>query len=213
MEILGRLTASGTIDIKRANGNRAVPPSVLLRVLLDVYDLAERLGVNPVVAGGLAVSYWGHPRSTQDIDLVVMVSDEPLFFAKLKESKLVPSKSGHVIDLGFIRVSQWKRVVEEAYIDCEIDFLLSLSNYHREAIHRSIVCDFPGIERNLRVLSCEDLLLFKAASGRLMDLADIQTLSTLHSSKLDYEYLGEKAHELKLPSRFWAARKRSQAGL
>jgi hypothetical protein len=46
-----------------------VPPSLLLRVLEDVYSRVEMLGVFPVVAGGLAVSYWGHPRSTQDIDL------------------------------------------------------------------------------------------------------------------------------------------------
>lgn len=44
-------------------------PSLLLRVLDDIYSRVERLGVSPVVADGLAVSYWGHPRSTQDIDL------------------------------------------------------------------------------------------------------------------------------------------------
>jgi hypothetical protein len=176
---------------------------VLLRVLGEVYDLTERLGVHPVVAGGLAVSYWGHPRSTQDVDLAVIVSDESVFFSKLIESDLVPSKSGRIIDLGFVRVSQWKRVVEDAYIDCEIDFLLSSSNYYKEAIRRAVLCDFPGMEKKVRVLSCEDLLLFKAASGRLIDLADIQTLYALRGSSLDLAYLEEKAAELGLKSRFW----------
>lgn len=180
-----------------------MPPSVLLRVLGEVYDLTERLGVNPVVAGGLAVSYWGHPRSTQDVDLAVIVPDEPYFFSKLIESKLVPSKSGRIIDLGFVRVSQWKRVVEDAYVDCEIDFLLSSSNYYKEAIRRSIICDFPGMGKRIRVLSCEDLLLFKAASERLIDLADIQTLYALQGSSLDHGYLDEKVHELHLKPRFW----------
>jgi hypothetical protein len=105
---------------------------VLLRVLGEVYDLTERLGVNPVVAGGLAVSYWGHPRSTQDIDLAVIVPDEPYFFSKLIESNLVPSKS-----------------------------------------------------------------------GRLIDLADIQTLYAMQGSSLDHGYLDEKVHELHLKPRFW----------
>ncbi|XZE19884.1 hypothetical protein SH449x_005214 [Pirellulaceae bacterium SH449] len=180
-----------------------MPPSVLLRVLADIYDLAEQLGANPVVAGGLAVSYWGHPRSTQDIDLAVIVSDEPSFFSNLTASNLTLSKSGRVIDLGFVRVSQWTRAVEDAYIDCEIDFLLSSSSYHQEAIHRSVLCDFPGIAKSVRVLSCEDLLLFKAASGRLIDLADIQTLYSMHRTSLDHDYLAEKAQELQLPARFW----------
>jgi hypothetical protein len=59
------------------------------------------------------------------------------------------------------------------------------------------------MEKKVRVLGCEDLLLFKAASGRLIDLADIQTLYTLQSSSLDLAYLEEKAAELGLKSRFW----------
>jgi hypothetical protein len=49
----------------------------------------------------------------------------------------------------------------------------------------------------------EDLLLFKAASGRLIDLADIKTLSQIHRGNLDEEYLAAKGQELKLPIRFW----------
>ncbi|MFM7977552.1 MAG: hypothetical protein ACKO8U_20975 [Pirellula sp.] len=49
-----------------------MPPSVLLRVVSDIYTRLETLGVSPVIAGGLAVSFWGHPRSTQDIDLAII---------------------------------------------------------------------------------------------------------------------------------------------
>jgi hypothetical protein len=59
------------------------------------------------------------------------------------------------------------------------------------------------VEKKVRVLSCEDLLLFKAATGRLIDLADIQTLYALQGSSLDLAYLEEKAAELGLKSRFW----------
>jgi hypothetical protein len=37
-----------------------------------------------------------------------------------------------VIVRDFIRVSLWTRVVEDAWIDCEIDFLISSSSYHQE---------------------------------------------------------------------------------
>jgi hypothetical protein len=110
---------------------------LLLSVLDAVYGRVERLGVSPVVAGGLAVSYWGHPRSTQDIDLAVIVSDDPSFESGLRQANLLPAKGGRIIDLGFVRVSQWKFTLEGEYIDCEIDFLISNSSYHQEAIGRA----------------------------------------------------------------------------
>jgi hypothetical protein len=180
-----------------------VPPSLLLRVLEDIYGRVERLGVSPVVAGGLAVSYWGHPRSTQDIDLAILVSDAADFAAGLRQANMLPAKGGRIVDLGFVSVSQWKVTLEEEYIECEIDFLIADSSYHRLAIGRAIECAFPGVGRPLRVLRCEDLLLFKAASGRLIDLADIRTLYQLHAPTLDYAYLQLKASELQLPSEFW----------
>jgi hypothetical protein len=102
----------------------------------------------------------------------------------------------------FVRVSQWKVTLVEEYVDCEIDFLISNSSYHRAAIGRAVSCEFPGVTKPLRVLSCEDLLLFKAASGRLIDLADIKTLVALHENTLDYDYLRLKVDELQLPSQF-----------
>jgi hypothetical protein len=188
---------------KHSSGTPIVPPSLLLSVLDAVYGRVERLGVSPVVADGLAVSYWGHPRSTQDIDLAVIVSDDPSFESGLRQANLLPAKGGRIIDLGFVRVSQWKFTLEGEYIDCEIDFLISNSSYHQEAIGRAIACDFPGVTKPVRILSCEDLLLFKAASGRLIDLADIKTLVALHEQTLDYDYLRAKADELRLPTEFW----------
>jgi hypothetical protein len=49
----------------------------------------------------------------------------------------------------------------------------------------------------MRVLTCEDLLLFKAKSVRLIDLADadIDVLMPLHGDRLDRAYLQEKSQE------------------
>ena len=180
-----------------------MPPSLLLRVLDEIYGAIERLGVSPVVAGGLAVSYWGHPRSTQDIDLAILVSSITEISAGLRAAGLKPSKDGRVTDLGFVQVAQWLFDVEDQYMECEVDLLLSRSNYHREALHRAVACQISGVVTPLRVLTCEDLLLFKAASGRLIDLADIATLHQLHRQTLDTSYLARKAAELHLPTEFW----------
>ncbi len=70
-----------------------VPPSLLLNALAEVYAHVEHMGVRPVVAGGLAVAYWGHPRSTQDIDLAVLVSDELRFEADLRGQNCFPREA------------------------------------------------------------------------------------------------------------------------
>jgi hypothetical protein len=184
-------------------GQKIMPPKLLLNALADLYTRIEDLGVCPVLAGGLAVSYWGHPRSTQDIDLAVVVSNLKRFESDLREIGLKPAKSNHWIDLGFVRVSQWILPLRDSYIDCKIDFINSDSKFHTEAVSHAITCEFTGVDRELKVLTCEDLLLYKAGSGRLIDLADIQTLYELHRNNLDLDYLRTWALELGFPRDFF----------
>jgi hypothetical protein len=179
-----------------------MPPSLLLKSLEEIFGLVAGWGYAPVIAGGLAVSYWGHPRSTQDIDLAILVSDEELLHEQLTRSGLVSMSARQVVNLRFVKVSQWLYPVKKAYIDIEVDFLFSESRFHQLAVERAVVCNFPGVERPLRVLSCEDLLLFKAASGRLIDQADIQVLLTLHSGKLDWDHLNRWAKTLGIATRW-----------
>jgi len=68
--------------------------------------------------------------------------------------------------------------------------LLGESEFFRNAISRSIECELAGTAvSTIRVLSCEDLMLFKAASGRLIDLADIRELKERNMATLDQAYL------------------------
>lgn len=197
------LTANGTSNIKLTSGTKTVPPKLLLELLADIYDKIDALGVSPVLAGGLAVSFWGHPRSTQGIDLAILIENIQHFEDQLDELGLRPAKSRRWIDLGLVRVSQWLITVEDQFIDCKIDFLTSDSSFHRHAIEHAKCVDFTGADRNLRVLTLEDLLLYKALSGRLIDLDDIRTLCQIHRDQLDIRYLESKSQELKLPLGFW----------
>lgn len=62
-----------------------------------------------------------------------------------------------------------------------------------KAIAGGLALSYWGYPRtavsSIRVLSCEDLILFKACSGRLIDLADIQELRERNQSTLDQTYL------------------------
>lgn len=180
-----------------------MPPSLLMKALDHVFELADSWGFSPVIAGGLAVSYWGHPRSTRDIDLAIVVPNAASFEARLKGSGFFPAQKQHVTELSFVTVSQWRLPMEEDFIDIEIDFLISGSRYHVAAIERAIECTMFGSEKGMRVLTCEDLLLFKAKSGRIIDLADIEVLTELHKGRLDIDYLRARSAELSLDPLRW----------
>ena len=174
-----------------------------MNTLDQLFQLVDGWGVSPVVAGGLAVSYWGHPRSTRDIDLAVLVSSNQEFEAKLRKAGLVPSKEPNVAELGFVKVSQWRKPLPDAFIDIDVDFLISESAYHQQAIQRAPKCALPGVKSIMRVLSCEDLLLFKARSGRIIDLADIEVLIELRRGDLDIDYMRAKSAEIGLDPSRW----------
>jgi hypothetical protein len=162
-----------------------------MQTLCEIYPALESLGVQPVLADGLAVCYWGYPRSTQDIDLAVLVSDRKRFEVELRGMGLSPTKPRHSVDVGFVQVSQWINNVEDAYIDVEVDFLMSESEYHRQTIVRAEFSMIAGLEFPIRILTCEDLLIFKAAAGRMIDRADIRILMEQNRLNLDTSYLND----------------------
>lgn len=168
-------------------------PIVLLDSLERVWRVLEKVPCEKAIAGGLALSYWGYPRSTRDIDIAVFLADDSAFKAlerQLSDSGLTQRGERFARDLGFLRVSQWIFHVHEAFLDIHVDLLLGDSEFFRNAMSRSIECELAGTAvSTIRVLSCEDLILFKAASGRLIDLADIRELKERNMTTLDQAYL------------------------
>ncbi|MFO0943853.1 MAG: hypothetical protein U0930_24215 [Pirellulales bacterium] len=167
-----------------------MPPSLLLKSLEEIFVQALDCGLSPAVAGGLAVAYWGHPRSTQDIDLGIHVGETHFIELDGLTKKLgLKRKKPQPTKLNFLTVDQWIYSPADSFVDIEVDFLYSDSSFHRQALERAVTVNFSGISRPIRVLTCEDLLLFKAVSGRLIDLADIDVLLKLQHSALDTDYL------------------------
>jgi hypothetical protein len=177
-----------------------VAPIVLLDSLEQVWRVLEKVPCEKAIAGGLALSYWGYPRSTRDIDIAVFLANDSVFKAfesQLCDSGLTPRGERFTKDLGFLRVSQWIFHVREAFLEIHVDLLLGDSEFFRNAMSRSIECELVGTAvSTIRVLSCEDLILFKAASGRLIDLADIQELKERNMAMLDQAYLADWSEKL-----------------
>ena len=62
-------------------------------VLKDVLDLLDENGVEYMIVGSIASSFWGEPRSTQDADVVVALDRDRLerFLASAATRYYVPA--------------------------------------------------------------------------------------------------------------------------
>lgn len=140
----------------------------------DFKDFIASLNENEVVyllVGGWALGIHGHPRATKDIDFLVAIDDTNL------------QKLQHALrDFGApsMDTTQFKEknaVYRMGRPPIQIDLINKADGIDiLECYDRRIVIQVDGIEVSL--ISRQDLLANKRASGRLQDLADIETITS-----------------------------------
>ena len=158
--------------------------------LVEITTILDQLRVPYMLIGGLAVSLWGEPRATLDVDLSLWVEPanlsstvsalcaritalpkDPLAFAV--ETRVLPvSSSGGVrVDLVF------------AALDAE-----------KQAIGRGVPKQVGG--KTVMVCSVEDLVLMKLISEREKDWEDARRLLRRFRNSIDGVYLEPRLTQL-----------------
>src|SRR5512136_1183320 len=147
----------------------------------DYRDMLRALSdekVRFLLVGAYALAAHGYPRATMDIDIWVMPSPQnadavqralSLFGAPLHNlTKEDLQKDGTVFQIGVA--------------PRRIDIITAASGLQfEEAYARSLSVSIEGIE--VRLLSIDDIIRNKRASGRTKDLADAETLESAKSSE------------------------------
>jgi len=149
--------------------------------------------------GGLALAVWKHPRNTRDVDILVDLRDgnpdelvEAMSRAGMRSKRQPP-----VLLVGNQRVIQLLYPAPGTFLDIQIDVLLADSPYQKEALTRAKPAKLEG-EREIAVLSCEDLIIHKLLAGRIIDSADVAALLRANRAGLDLAYLKEWLGRLNL---------------
>lgn len=135
--------------------------------------------------GGWAVGLYGHPRATKDIDFLITIDQKNL--RKLKKALFefnAPTiemehfkKPGNFFRMGRSPV-QIDIITDAAGIDI------------KECYGRRMIINVEGTE--ISVISREDLIKNKKATGRTQDLADAQILEKLKDIKKKRAYVRGK---------------------
>jgi predicted nucleotidyltransferase len=136
-----------------------------------------------MLIGGLALSAWGIPRATLDVDLTLWVSAERLDEICLSlASDYVPRVSAPV---AFVHRT---RVLPLATAQgVRVDFIFAAFPFEKNMIDRATVRPVGNVP--VRVASLEDLVLLKLPSPRAKDEEDIRVILENFRDRLDWEYL------------------------
>lgn len=167
----------------------------------QIASVLNRLKIDYIITGGIAVSVWGNPRHTADVDIVVEIDSVKSIQDLLKDLKKVFPKSYPDLEMAidaFNRKSEFN-VIESGY-GLKADFFISdKSEYKKTEIKRGRLKKIDN--KIIRFASPEDLIINKLIwfkeSQSTRQLEDILSIMDVQK-KLDKNYLNKWIEKLGL---------------
>jgi Nucleotidyl transferase of unknown function (DUF2204) len=151
-------------------------PDNLLQPLADLGRWLDAVHAQAIVVGGVAVSFLGRPRFTQDIDALAIL-------AEAEWEAAIATAAVHGIEPRIddpVEFARRSRVLllrhRQSAID--IDVILGGLQFEEDAVAQGRTYSVNGVK--VRLPRVEDLLIMKAVAHRPRDLQDIEGLLEAH---------------------------------
>lgn len=148
---------------------------------LDFKELLEefaRSRVEAVLVGGYAVAFHGRPRSTKDIDLVLASGAENLSWAAAALARF--GAPTHVVTA--VRTMAPNDVVYLGQPPLRIDLLQTIDGVDAgQLFANAVATTIDGVA--CRVISLDDLIANKRATGRTQDALDADALEKVRAAR------------------------------
>ncbi len=169
------------------------------KLLIRVAPVLDELKIGYFVTGGFAISVWGRPRATFDVDIVI----------QLVEPKVVPLAKAlrRISEAGYVDEDAAREAIERMgefnFIDPEtgvkVDFwIMKKTPAGRSEFERRIARKIDG--QKIYFISPEDLILNKLLwyreSKSSRHLEDAESVLKISGEKLDRRYLNQWAKKL-----------------
>jgi hypothetical protein len=158
-------------------------------VLLRVVDVFGRSRTPYMLTGGLAVTYYGEPRTTHDIDVVILISPADITRIKgmLEPDFFVDEES---IKAALREGSMFNAVHEETGF--KVDFwMLKLDEYDRARFSRRVQVSVLGVTMSLP--TAEDVIVSKLDWFKQSDVdkhfSDARGIVAIQKGSLDTAYI------------------------
>ena len=174
----------------------------LVEVIHWLEDVLDRLGLQRSYGGAIAYNYYGPPRLTQDVDILVLTRDVvmPALVEELQRAGCVHGDRELVpVDL--------RAVLEDlrgkthytvfVYAGVRIEMFVPWHAFHHRVLERSPVRELEG--RRIRIHAPEDLIIFKKVFDRPKDIGDIKAMLMAQQGRLDVVRMKDDARGLLSP--------------
>ena len=139
--------------------------------LKDLITLFNQFGIKYFVLGGYAVSYYGDPRYTKDLDIAVASSPAEIDLLRKALDQFgfpISEESGREFE-------EFNRMITFGIPPNRIDIMNAVKGISfDEAFARRNLVRIGDIE--VQLISLEDLIASKRAAGRPQDLIDVAHL-------------------------------------
>jgi len=151
----------------------------------EIFKELNRLKIDYLVVGGLAVNFHGIPRMTYDIDLMVLLQEDNIIklVTRLTDWGYRPKIPVNPMDLAneekrnvWIKEKGMKAInfYSEKLPIGEIDIVLDSPIPYVELKNRAVMIEIFG--EKIPTISIPDLIELKKKSGRKQDLSDVEYL-------------------------------------
>lgn len=140
-----------------------------------------------VILGGVAVSIYGEPRLTADIDVNIILDKRRImvFLDRAKKYGFYPALSD--IEKFAGETGVMPMIFRRNKITGKFDIILAENTIEYIAIQRGRTKSIGTLRA--RFVSPEDLIIHKITSSRPRDLEDLKGILIRQSGKLDIEYI------------------------
>jgi predicted nucleotidyltransferase len=148
----------------------AEKPVDVLPALLDLSRWLRRDRIPFVIIGGTAVGFVGRPRTTKDVDAMVLLGEHTWesFAARAAKMGFLPRSRDMVAFARQNRVF----LLRHALSGVEIDISAGALPFEKDSIRRAHLVSIEGTK--VPVASPEDLIVMKILASRPRDLGDIE---------------------------------------
>jgi hypothetical protein len=151
--------------------------SRLAERLLAVHDALLAAGLPHAFGGAIALAYCTHePRGTRDLDVNVFAAP------RRAREVLGALPAGVAVGEADIRTAERDGQIRVWWEDTPLDVFLDAHRFHREVA--AGVRDVPFEGREIPVLGCTALVVFKALFDRTRDWADIEAVAEAGAADL-----------------------------
>ena len=149
----------------------------------EVFEFLDRLGLEYLVIGGLAVVALGEPRTTADVDVVIFADDDGAL-ALLDAARASGFQADRDAEARALRETGTLRLRRGIQ---QLDVIVASLPFEHAALARARRTRMFG--RLVPLPTPEDLLIFKVLAGRDKDLLDAAGVVRRHLPTLDVGYV------------------------